>query len=72
LESDIKKILITIPTDLNGKWNSVRDNADVVSALIEDSNKFTGLLNELDDKIYDRQCEIEHLQEDLENSIDNR
>jgi chromosome segregation ATPase len=35
LKDEVKKN-VTIPTDLNEKWNSVRDNANMISAVIED------------------------------------
>jgi chromosome segregation ATPase len=55
---------VTIPSDLNEKWNSVRDNANMVPGLGEESNHFADRLNELDDNMYDRRNEIEQLQED--------
>jgi DNA repair exonuclease SbcCD ATPase subunit len=59
LKDEVKKN-VTIPNDLNEKRNSVRDNADMVSAIREDSNHFSDRLNELDDNMYDRRNEIEH------------
>jgi predicted nuclease with TOPRIM domain len=71
IKEEVKKI-VTIPSDLNEKSNSMRDNANQVPGLIDDINNFSSYLNLLEDNIYDRRCEIEQLQQDLQTSIDDK
>jgi hypothetical protein len=63
LKDEVKKN-VSIPSDLNEKWNSVMDNANQVTGLIEQSNNFASYLNSLDDNMYDRRNELEQLQQD--------
>jgi uncharacterized coiled-coil DUF342 family protein len=62
LKDEVKNV--TIPSDLNEKWNSVRDNANQVSGLRDDLDSINGLVKEMDDAVGDRRNEIEQLQQD--------
>jgi DNA repair exonuclease SbcCD ATPase subunit len=71
LKDEVKKS-VTVPTDLNEKWNSVRDNANLSSGVIQDFDNINNFTKEIDDAVGDRRNEIEQLQKDLESSIDDK